>query len=121
MKLFYTANEVNKSRLWRIATPIKAAEKCLTCRAARNLNLRVNGTERDPVRVAENHNSKTKEAVFYGEDSTDQPHYLVWRTTTPVKAAEKRRGIEQHMNTTVPPCSTPVFVSNRQMTNTSES
>jgi len=52
---------------WRTTTPIKAAEKHPVCREARNLNLRIKGTEKDPVRVAENHNSKIKEAIFnYG-------------------------------------------------------
>jgi len=33
----------------------------------RNPNLKRKGTEKDPVRVAENHNSRIKEAIFYGE------------------------------------------------------
>jgi len=54
-----------KQKAWRTATPVKAAEKRPTRRAVRNLNLRANETEKDPVRVAENHNSKIKEAIFY--------------------------------------------------------
>ena len=44
----------------------------------RNLNLNIKETEKDPVRVVENPNSKIKEAVFYAK---------IWRTATPVKAA----------------------------------
>jgi len=58
---------VNKSRLWRTATPSKVAEKHPVCRVGRNLNLRANETEKDPVRVAENHSSRIKEAILCGK------------------------------------------------------
>jgi len=43
-------------------TPLKAAEKRHFTMTWRNLNLRRNGTEKRPVRAAENHNSRIKEA-----------------------------------------------------------
>jgi len=47
----------------------------------RNLNLNVKGTEKRPVRVAENHNSRRKEASKeqMQETPANASHLNVWR------------------------------------------